>query len=127
MSIKELKGITPTYQAVLNSQLKKVTDALDSGDVMDSFVKLKTLIGILNPKHRDPLLNNEVAHIQKELNKAVQQRGVDQYQTWLLHGSSTRSVLQRHLWDLFLKVMTQLHEGGYLELTKIIPKGRFGK
>lgn len=31
MSVKELRGITPTFQAVLNKQIGKAMDAIDEG------------------------------------------------------------------------------------------------
>lgn len=128
MSVKEeLKGITPTYQAVLNSQLKKVADAFDGDDVVDLFIKLKVLIGLLRPKDRDPLLENEIAHIQKELNQVRQQRGADHYQTWLIRHSGVKRVLRQNLWSLFLNVLTQLHKGKYLAITKEITRGRYGR
>lgn len=117
--------ITPTFQAVLNSQLKKVTDALDSGSPIDSFIKLRTLIMLLNPKDRKEMMENDVAHIHAEVNRAMRTEGVDLYMTRRKRTVRVRSTLRRHLLELFTKVMTKLHDGGYLERQqKKVPVGR---
>ncbi len=116
--------ITPTFQAVLNSQLKKVTDALDSGEPINSFIKLRTLIMLLNPKDRKELMENDVAHIHAEVNRAMRTEGVDLYMTRRKRNSQVRSTLRRHLLELFTKVMTKLHDGGYLEKQAVQPRAK---
>ncbi len=116
--------ITPTFQAVLNSQLKKTTDALDAGDPIDSFIKLRTLIMLLNPTDRTELMENDVAHIHTEVNRAMKTEAVDLYTTRRKRTSQVRSTLRRHLLELFTKVMTKLHEGGYLEKQAVQPRAR---
>jgi hypothetical protein len=116
--------ITPTFQAVLNSQLKKVTDALDSGAPVDSFIKLRTLIMLLNPKDRKELMENDVAHIHAEVNRAMRTEGVDLYTTRRKRTRQVRSTLRRHLLELFTKVMTKLHDGGYLEKQGVQPRAK---
>lgn len=112
---RELKGITPTYQSVLNKQLGKVTDAIDSGDPVDAFIKLRTLIILLNPKDRDPLLKNEVSHIHERVRQVTRRRKIDVYDQRRTQKANVTSVLRTHILDLYSKTMTVLHEGGYLE------------
>mgnify|MGYP001335037510 CR=1 FL=1 len=122
---KRLVAVTPTYQAILNLQLKKVADALDAGNPIDGFIKLRTLILLLNPTDQKELMENDVAHIHAEVNHAMKIEGVDLYMTRRKRTSQVKSTLRRHLLELFRKVMVTLHNGGYLEKTRNVPQGRF--
>lgn len=124
--VQELKGITPTYQAVLNKQLGKVTDAIDGGDPIDAFIKLRTLIMLLNPTHREDLLKNDVAHIHTQISEAMKVQRIDLYQQRRLQTQNVQNILRQRILNLFLKTMQILHDGGYLEITKTIPKGKYG-
>lgn len=116
MSKKVLKAITPTYQSLLVKQLGRVTEAMDADDPLDAFIKLRTLIMLLNPDHRKDLLNNEVHSIQQEIDKILGLKGTDLVQTRNLQRSRLRAMLSTVVLDLFLKVMALLHLHGYLEI-----------
>lgn len=122
MSVKQL---SPTFQAVLSKQLAKVTDALDVGEPIDAFIKIRTLILLLNSNDKKDLLDNHVKHIQKEVDSAMSLESVDLYQTRRKRNVRVRSVLRRRLLGLFDLVMTKLHEGKYLEAQRPgIPRGK---
>ena len=115
MSVKQL---SPTFQAVLNKQLAKVTDALDVGEPIDAFIKIRTLILLLNPSDKKEFMENDVAHIHAEVNQAMKTEGVDLYMTRRKRTSQVKHTLRKHLLELFSKVMTKLHEGKYLEASR---------
>lgn len=119
---KKLLGITPTFQTVLNTQLKKFMDALDYGDLFTAYVILKTLIDALRPTDREALLCNDVSHIDKQILKAMQIKDVDLYTTRRVRKATVKRIIRENIRGLFRKVMTKLHEGGYLEKTKEFPK-----
>ena len=114
--------VTPTFQAVLNRQLAKIMDSLDANQPVAAFVTLKTLIGALNPKDRKPLLDNDVAHIENRVRRVLQVESVDLYQTRWRQSKAIRSILRANIFNLFVKVMGILHEGGYLEKQPVAPK-----
>jgi hypothetical protein len=116
--------ITPTFQAVLNKQLAKVTDALDAGNPIDTFIKIRTLILLLNPTDQKELMENDVAHIHAEVDRAMRIESVDLYMTRRKRNSQVRSTLRRHLLELFRKVMAKLHDGGYLEKQAVQPRAK---
>lgn len=114
-NVKQLKGITPLFQAELTKQIGKITDALDDGNLNRAYNCTKTLIVMLNPTDSKQFWTNDVNHIEKKLNKVFKQKSVDSYQALRLQHSGKQKVLQEHVRSLFWKVMTQLHTGGYLE------------
>lgn len=124
MSTKELKGITPLYQAELTKQLGKVLDCWNNGYLYEMYVALRALAGLLNKEDNKELLGNDLPHIEKELNKASKQRGMDLYWTREKRRNATLQVLRENLFDLYLKVMTILHENNYLVQYKRYEKGR---
>jgi len=118
MSVKQLKRVTPTFQAVLNKQIGKAMDAIDEGNLEHAYAVLKTLIDALKPEDSDELLKNEVAHIDALLEKASQSRNPNFYMTLLETSSQQEQVLLQNIRRLFRKIMRILHQGGYLEIHK---------
>ena len=116
--------VTPTFQSVLNHQIRKIVDSLDAGDPIDSFLKIRTLILMLNPTDSRYFMENDVKRIHSKIQKAQRQKSVDLYQTRRTQAHSVRSILRQHILDLFYKVMTRLHEGGYLEKKPLKPRAK---
>lgn len=123
--IRELKSITATFQAVLNTQLLKVMGAIDAGNTFDAYTTLQTLIDSLNPIHTKEL-RKDVLAINKRINKALGLHGVDLYQTRRIRKSTAETVTKAETRSLFRKVMTILHEKGYLEHIRVVRRGRYG-
>lgn len=113
--------VTPTFQSVLNRQLAKIMDAIDAGNLRAGYGMLKTLIATLNPKDSKKFMENDVAHIDAEIGEALKHKNIDLYQTRRIHVVSVNTILRKHLRTLFWKVMTRLHEGGYLEKQPVKP------
>lgn len=115
MSLKRLRGITPTFQAVLNRELAKVMDAIDEGNTFQAYTTLQTLIDSLNPEHTKEL-RNDIGNIDKKINAALRLEGSDLYQTRRIRKETAATVTKRNTRTLFRKVMGVLHDKGYLEL-----------
>jgi len=124
---RSLVAITITFQNVLNLQLKKIMDAIDTGNHQEAYTSLKTLITTLRPEDSDLLIKNDLAHIDGELGRAGSIESVDLVQTGRKRRRGKDMIYRTYVRDLFLKVMRKLHEGGYLEKTRKIQKGRFGQ
>lgn len=115
MSEKKLRGITPTFQAVLNQELSKVMGAIDEGNTFQAYTSLQTLIDALNPEHTKEL-RKEILVINKKINVALRLQGVDLTQTRLLRKTTAETVTKQNTRTLFRKVMAVLHARGYLEM-----------
>jgi len=109
-----VKGITATFQHVLNMQIAKAMNAIDEGDTFDAYTTLQTLIDSLNPKDTVEL-RKDIKAIDDRINKALRLEGVDLVQTRRIQKSTAANVTKQHTRRLFRKVMAILHEGGYLE------------
>jgi len=123
MSVKKLRGITPTFQAVLNQELAKVMSAIDEGNTFQAYTSLQTLIDALNPEHTKDL-RKEILTIDKKINVALGLEGVDLTQTRRIQKTTAESVTKRHTRTLFRKVMAVLHDKGYLEMYQRYETGR---
>lgn len=111
---RELRGITPLLQAELTKQLGKVTDAIDDDDLLRAWRCLKTLVTISPPKVKKEC-TSELDRIDKQIQNAQQQDGVDIYQKRQNRRKTVRHTLRMEVRPLFNKVMNLLYEGGYLE------------
>lgn len=116
--------VTPTFQGVLNHQLRKIVDSMDAGEPIDSFVKIRTLILMMNPQDSTSFMENDVKHIHTQISQAMRVQRIDLYQQRRLQTQNVKSILRRHILDLFYKVMTRLHEKGYLEKQPVKPKAK---
>lgn len=116
--------MTPTFQTVLNTEILKIMDALDSRDYDRAYGCLKTLISVLNPLHSKEFIKNDLAHIDSQLAKAQQQKSVDTYQMLRIQHSARQRILREHVRPLFCKVMAKLHEKGYLEKKALQPHAK---
>jgi len=124
VSVKELKGITPLYQAELTKQLGAVLENWNHGNLYGMYLALQGLIALLNPQHQKDLLENDLSHIETEIGKAMKTSRIDLYQTRQAQRNSTVRVLRKNLYDLLLKVMQTLHEGRYLERYREFERGK---
>jgi len=115
MSVKRLRGITPTFQAVLNQELSKVMSAIDEGNTFQAYTSLQTLIDALNPEHTKEL-RGDIVVIDARINKALRLEGVDLYQTRRIRKLTAANVTKQNTRTLFRKVMAVLHARGYLEM-----------
>jgi len=116
MSSKQLKGITPTFQQVLNKEIAKIMDAIDEGNVEQAYVCLKTLIGSLRLEDRDKLKKEMLAPIDAQLSKVGHSEAIDYYTGLLQASKQQENILYRNIRPLYEAVMGTLHEGGYLEV-----------
>lgn len=110
---QEMRGITPTFQAVLNKQLAKIMDAIDDDQLPYAFRCLKTLTESLAEKDQKALMT-EIDRIERELGASMNMQRMDLY---LLRHTNKQSILQllrSNVDPLFLKVMKTLHKGNYL-------------
>jgi len=123
MSVKKLRGITPTYQAVLNQELAKVMNAIDEGDTFKAYTCLQTLIDSLNPEHTKEL-QKDILRINDRINEALRLKDVDLYQTRRVRKLTAESVTKQETRTLFRKVMAVLHKEGYLELYQKYDAGK---
>lgn len=115
-TVRELRGITPTFQAVLNKQIGKTMDALDEWRLQDAFQSLQTLIDSLRPEDADPFLQNDLPHIEQQLRQTQDLYGTNIFRTNFTRRKAGQVILHKNLRDLFRQVMRVLHKGGYLEL-----------
>ena len=116
--------ITVTFQTVLNRNLIRATDALNDGDLWGCLQTLRTTIGLLKKEHSKPLLENEVAHIDAEINKAMGITRFDLYWTRRTQNVAVKRILQRELYPLFRKLTDLLHTKGYLEKKPVQPRAK---
>jgi len=123
--IRELKGVTPTFLAVLNTQIIKVMVAIDAGNTFQAYTSLQTLIDALNPVHTKEL-REDIKKIDARINQALRLEGVDLTQTRRIQKSTAESVTKQNTRRLFRKVMAILHEKGYLEHIRVVRHGRYG-
>ena len=121
---RELRGITPLLQAELTKQLGKVTDALDNDDLNRAFRCVKTLITISPPKVKSQV-TGDLDLVEAQIEKARRISKVDLKQTRTAQRFQITGILRREIRPLFNLVMNLLYEGGYLEITKVIPRGRY--
>jgi hypothetical protein len=121
---QEFKGLQPTYQSVLNLCLATIVNAINDGDTERAFRGVKTLIVISPPKVQKECLP-DLNRIEAAIRRVLRMTGVDLYQTRVLHSQHIDKILRRETLPLFHKVMTLLHESGYLEKVKTVRKGRF--
>ena len=114
-------AITATFQAVLNKQLGKIMDAIDTMHPLFAYSCCKTLVVALSPKDRDKLLKAWIKPLDAEIKKVTSQRGLDL--TTQRHGQkkSARDVLSENIYDLFQDIMEVLHKGRYLVIQPIGP------
>jgi len=123
MSVKKLRSITPTFQAVLNQELSKVMGSIDEGNTFQAYTTLQTLIDALNPEHTIEL-RKEIARIDKKINVALGLKGVDLYQTRKIQKGTAETVTKQETRTLFRKVMAILHKGGYFEVYQRYERGQ---
>jgi len=123
--IRELKGITATFQAVLNTQIIKVMVSIDAGNTFQAYTSLQTLIDALNPVHTKEL-RQDIVRIDKRINAALRLEGVDLCQTRRIRKSTAETVTKQETRTLFRKVMNVLHDKGYLEHIRVVRHGRYG-
>ena len=121
---RELRGITPLLQAELTKQLGKVTDALDNDDLARAFRCVKTLITISPPKVKMQVVA-DLDLVEAQIDKARTIRKVDLRQTRKAQKTRITAILRSEIRPLFNLVMNLLYEGGYLEIVKEIPRGRY--
>lgn len=124
---EQFKGMYPTYQAVLNSSLGEVVEALNHGDLIASFRAVKVLLVVSPPKVKHECLPY-LRKIEDEILRATQtaeSEGVDLKQRRVRRKRATLSILRAETIPLFNKLMNELHLGGYLEKFKTVRKGKF--
>ena len=103
------------FEGVLAHNLIRLTDCLNEGNLWGAFLALKVLVGLLKPEDRKPLLENEVAHIDTEINKAMKITRFDLYWTRRTQNSAVARTLKQNLYNAYLKISNILHEKGYFE------------
>lgn len=122
MSAEESPIITVTFQTVLNRNLIRITDALYERNLEGAYDGLAITVGLLKEEHRNPILDNDLAHINEELTEVKKVGGVDLYWTRQHRNRKRREVLANNLYGIFLKLMDVLHKHGYLEKKPVQPK-----
>lgn len=124
---KQFKGIYATYQAVLNSSLGEVVEALNYGDPIGCFRAVKVLLLVSPPKVKHECLP-DLRKIEDDILRANQtaiSEGVDLKQRKVRRKRATLSILRAQTIPLFNKLMDQLHAEGYFEKFKTVRKGKF--
>jgi len=114
MTVKESPIVTPTFAAVLNKNLLRITDYFSEGDLFGAYYSLKTTVGLLKKAHRKEL-EEELLEIKKQISKAMRRHHIDLALARQSKYKGVVQVLRQKLFDLFLKLMDVLHEYGYLE------------
>lgn len=115
MSARGTKRITPTFQMVLNTEIRNTMDAIDEGDVAQAYVCLKTLIDCLKPEDREKIKEEMVDPIDEKLETVGRGRNVDYYTGLIKASKHQNNILYRNIRPLFRVVMGALHRGKYLE------------
>lgn len=115
MSGRGTKRITPTFQMVLNTEIRNTMDALDAGEVEQAYVCLKTLIDCLKPEDRDKLTKEMVDPIDAQLRRVGNGEAIDYYTGLLQASKQQENILYRNIRPLFKAVLEVLHKGRYLE------------
>lgn len=122
--VTDLQAVMPTFQVIFNNRIPKIMDALDEGQYLYALKCMRTLIMALNPQHSKSLLENDVKHIDEQVDEINQLSDVDCETTRIKRRHSARN-LAPSIIELYRKVMETLHKHGYLEKTRTIPKSRF--
>lgn len=118
MSSTPLKRISPIFQQVLNKQIAKIMDAIDSGNVELAYVCCKTLIDGLDPKDRNRLLEEIVNPVDEQLQKVGNGESTDYYTGLIKASKEEENILYKNIRNVFRHVMGTLHDGGYLQFTR---------
>lgn len=115
MSEFKLKRITPTFQMVINSQLNKIMEALNNGNVWYAFDCIKTLVDSLRPEDREKLREKYIDPTEKLLSSSTGSRNVDFYSRMLATHKVRDGLLFRRIRIIHRALCSTLHTGGYLE------------
>lgn len=120
--------LTVTFSAVLNHNLLLLTDALNRNDYYETYSREKTIILMLKKEDQKELLENDIAHVDHQLRRAVKIQGADLYSTRRQRKASVEAILRRNVRTIFHKIMLTLHAKGYLEKRPVKPRAKgFGR
>lgn len=112
---------TPTFTALLNHQLAKVLDTNSLGDPIQTFVELRQLIIILPPELADPLVSNDIAHIDARIAE-IDDAAADIILHKSFNSTATRRVLAEENLPLLQHIIRVMHANRLLVKYAVKPK-----
>lgn len=114
--------LTTPFSSVINHQLIYIADCLNGGYYNQAYASMRTLIFMLKRKHKQPLLDNHIKHINMQIFQARQKKTIERYDTKRKQFASINRILKTNMFALFSDIMEKLHEGGYLEQKGVGPR-----
>lgn len=114
--------ITPTFSAVLNSNLLRLTEALNDGDGLRAYAVFRTVVNMLKAKHQKFLEENGYGRVKELVEIAKKVEDVDDYTGEIARSRAIDNIIGLNMRTLFRTLMLQLHAGHYLENEAVGPK-----
>lgn len=106
--------LTPTFQAVLNRNLIRITDFFAEGNMFGAYFSLKITVGLLKKSDRADL-DKKLESIEEQIKKAMKKHHIDLALARESKYKGVVQILRKNLYDVFLELMEVLHSKGYLE------------
>ncbi|MDH5690373.1 MAG: hypothetical protein OEY81_02955 [Candidatus Bathyarchaeota archaeon] len=106
--------LTPTFQAVLNRNLIRITDFFAEGNMFGAYFSLKITVGLLKKSDRADL-DKKLESIEEQIKKAMKRHHIDLALARESKYKGVVQILRKNLYDVFLELMEVLHSKGYLE------------
>lgn len=117
MSTKKLRWITPTLAQIFSTQLKKLMDGIDTGQLKEAFCAAHTLVSAIKKKERATLKKKYVFPIVEQLENVGCSRH-DFFVSGVVLSKQTHEILMKNIRPLHEAIMDVLYDGGYLEALK---------